>query len=108
MSLRRYVDVTSANAARILGLYPRKGAIQVGSDADLCLLDTSQNRKLTRQDFHVADYSPWEGWEITAWPSTTVLRGKVIVDRGQLLGRPGDGQWLPRKINPEVLQRPAL
>jgi dihydropyrimidinase len=108
MSLRRYVDVTSTNAARILGLYPRKGAIQVGSDADLAILDTSLQRKLTGTDFHVADYSPWEGWEITAWPSTTILRGRVIVDNGQLLGSTDYGQWLPRKIDPEVLQRPVV
>jgi dihydropyrimidinase len=108
MSLQRYVDVTSTNAARILGLYPRKGVIQVGSDADLILLDTSHQRKLTMSDFHVADYSPWEGWEITAWPTTTILRGQVIVDEGQLLGRPGNGQWLWRKIDPEVLRRPVL
>ena len=108
MSLQRYVDVTSTNAARILGLYPRKGVIQVGSDADLTLLDTSLHRKLTASDFHVADYSPWEGWEITAWPSTTILRGQVIVDNGRLLARPGTGQWLPRKIEPEVLQHPVV
>jgi dihydropyrimidinase len=107
MSVRRFVDVTSTNAARILGLYPRKGAIQIGSDADFAILDTAQRRKLSRQDFHVADYSPWEGWEITAWPTTTILRGRVIVDNGRLLGKPGDGEWLPRKVNPEVLQRPV-
>jgi dihydropyrimidinase len=108
MSLRRYVDVTSANAARILGLYPRKGAIQVGCDADLAILRTGQRRRLTRADFHVADYSPWEGWEISAWPTTTILRGRVIVDQGQLIGRPGDGQFVARRIDPEVLARPAL
>lgn len=108
MSLRRYVDVTSTNAARILGLFPRKGAIQIGSDADLALLDTSLHRALGPSDFHVADYSPWEGWQVTAWPTTTILRGRVIVDQGQLLGRPGEGQWLPRKIAAEVLARPVL
>jgi dihydropyrimidinase len=108
MSLRRYVDVTSTNAARILGLYPRKGVIQVGSDADLAILQTDQQRQLTRADFHVADYSPWEGWEITAWPTTTILRGQVIADNGKLHGKPGQGQWLARKIDAEVLQRPVL
>jgi dihydropyrimidinase len=108
MSLQRFVDVTSTNAARILGMYPRKGVIQVGSDADLCVFDTSVRKKLTREDFHVADYSPWEGWEVTGWPKTTILRGRVIVDSGRLLGKPGDGQWLPRHIAPEVLQRPVL
>jgi dihydropyrimidinase len=108
MSPRRYVDVTSTNAARILGLYPRKGVIQVGSDADLAILQTNQRRRLTRADFHVADYSPWEGWEISAWPTTTILRGRVIVDNGKLQGRPGDGEFVPRKIEPEILRRAAL
>jgi dihydropyrimidinase len=108
MSLRRFVDVTSTNASRILGLYPRKGVIQVGSDADLALLDTHERRRLTMADFHVADYSPWEGWEISAWPTTTILRGRVITHDGKLIGRPGDGQFLPRKIDPDVLARPVI
>ena len=107
MTLRQFVDVTSTNAARILGLYPRKGVIAVGSDADLALLDTHERRRLTMADFHVADYSPWEGWEVTAWPIMTILRGRPITDKGNLLGRPGDGQFIPRKIDPSVLQRPA-
>ncbi|MBV9174807.1 MAG: amidohydrolase family protein [Chloroflexi bacterium] len=108
MSPRRFVDVTSSNAARIFGLYPRKGVIAIGSDADLTLMDTRQSRRLTRADFHVADYSPWENWEVTAWPTTTILRGQPIVHAGQLLGKPGYGQLLPRKIDPELLQRPVL
>jgi dihydropyrimidinase len=108
MSLRQYVDVTSTNAARLYGLYPRKGVIAVGSDADLTLLDTRLHRRLTSADFHVADYSPWEDWEVTAWPTTTILRGRPIVRDGQLLGGPGDGELVPRKITSAVLERPAL
>jgi dihydropyrimidinase len=108
MSLRQFVDVTSTNAARIFGLYPRKGVIALGSDADLTLMDTGQRRRLTMADFHVADYSPWEGWEITAWPTTTISKGRVITHDGTLLGKPGDGEWVPRKIDPDILQRPAL
>jgi dihydropyrimidinase len=107
MSLRQYVDVTSANAARIYGLYPAKGVIQVGSDADLAILETHPARALTMADFHVADYSPWQGWQVTAWPTTTILRGRVIADRGQLHGKPGDGQFVSRKIDNKVLSRPA-
>ena len=108
MSLRQFVDVTSTNAARILGLYPRKGVIAVGSDADLALIDTNQRRKLTMADFHVADYSPWDGWEITAWPRTTIVRGRVITDQGRLLAQPGFGEFIPRKIDQSILQRAAL
>jgi dihydropyrimidinase len=108
MSLRQFVDVTSTNAAKIFGLHPRKGVIAVGSDADLTLMDTRQKRRLTMADFHVADYSPWEGWEITGWPTTTILRGCVLTHNGTQRAQPGEGQWLPRKIEPHILERPAL
>jgi dihydropyrimidinase len=107
MSLERFADVTSTNAARIMGLYPRKGVIAPGSDADLCLIDPSVSRRLKREDFHVADYSPWEDWEIKGWPSMTVLRGKVIVENGRLNAELGFGQLVPRKIDPVILRRPA-
>ena len=107
MSLQRYADVTSANAARILGLYPRKGVIAPGSDADLVLIDPSIDKTLSREDFHVSDYSPWEGWHVRGWPVTTVLRGKVIVENGRMTGKLGDGQLIPRKIDPMILRRPA-
>jgi dihydropyrimidinase len=108
MSLRRFVDVTSTNAARLFGLYPRKGVIAVGSDADFALIDISRARRLTRADFHVADYSPWEGWQVTAWPTTTILRGRAIVRNGTLLGRPGDGHLVKRSIEPHLLAQPFL
>ncbi|MBI1848104.1 MAG: amidohydrolase family protein [Candidatus Rokubacteria bacterium] len=107
MSLARFADVTSSNAAKIFGLYPRKGAIAPGSDADLCFIDPAVRKTLTRDDFHVTDYSPWEGWSVTGWPVTTILRGKVIVDGGRLLGSTTDGRSLSRKIDPSVLRRPA-
>jgi dihydroorotase-like cyclic amidohydrolase len=107
MTLGRFVDVTSANAARIMGLYPRKGAIAPGSDADLCVIDPSVSRRLARDDFHVADYSPWEGWEVKGWPSMTILRGRVIVENGRLNGGTGAGKLIPRKIDPVFLRRPA-
>jgi len=107
MSLERFAAVTSTNAARILGLYPRKGAIAAGSDADLVLIDPALRKTLTRGDFHVSDYSPWEGWEVQGWPVATILRGRVLVEGGRLLGDVRDGQLVPRKISAEVLQRPA-
>ncbi|MBI4337334.1 MAG: amidohydrolase family protein [Chloroflexi bacterium] len=107
MSLQRFAEVTSTNAARILGLYPRKGAIAPGSDADITVIDPSVHKKLTKEDFHLSDYSPWEGWEVQGWPVTTVLRGKVIVDKGRLLGSLTDGQLMPRKIDPAVLKAPV-
>ncbi len=108
MSLERFADVTSTNAAKLLGLYPRKGAIAVGSDADFAIIDPSIRKPLTISDLHVRDYSPWEGWEIQGWPTTVILRGKVMVDGGELRGGPNDGQLILRKIDPAVLQKPAF
>jgi dihydropyrimidinase len=108
MSLEDYVAVTSTNAAKLLGLYPRKGVIAVGSDADITIIDPALKKTLTMADLHLRDYSPWEGWQIEGWPTTVILRGKVMVDNGQLLGSPNDGQLIPRKIDPAVLRRPAF
>jgi len=107
MSLERFVNVTSTNVAKILGLYPKKGALAPGSDADIVLIDPSIRRPLTKADFHVSDYSPWEGWNVLGWPVTTVLRGKVIVDGGKLYGDPNDGQLVKRRIAGDVLSRPV-
>jgi dihydropyrimidinase len=104
-SLEKFVDLVSTNAARILGLYPRKGAIAVGSDADIVVLDTSKRRTVRAQDLHEADYSPWEGKEVGAWPSVTVLRGKVMVAEGKFHGDLKDGRYLKRKISPQILER---
>ncbi len=107
MSLTRFADITSTNAARIFGLYPRKGVIAPGSDADLALIDPSIRKTLTRDDFHVSDYSPWEGWAVEGWPVTTIRRGRVVVERGRLLADARDGRLLPRRIAGDVLARPV-
>ena len=100
-SLEKFVDLVSTNAAKIMGLYPRKGALTAGADADIVVLDPSRRFVLTKEMLHESDYSPWEGHEMLAWPTTTVLRGKVVVDGGQFLGDLKDGQFLPRKISEE-------
>jgi dihydropyrimidinase len=107
MSLQRFVDITSANAAKIMGLYPRKGVIAPGSDADLVLIDPNVRKRLDGSDFHISDYSIWEGFEIQGWPVTTILRGKVVVENGEFSAAQGGGQRLPRKVDPEYTNRPA-
>jgi dihydropyrimidinase len=107
-SLADFVGLVSSNAARIMGLYPRKGALAIGSDADIVLLDPRARRVLRKEDLHETDYTPWEGHEVAAWPSMTILRGKIVVDNGAFLASPSDGQFLPRKIPDEVRARPAL
>jgi dihydropyrimidinase len=107
-SLPRYVDLVSTNAAKLMGLYPRKGAIAVGSDADITILDPTRRGQMRAADLHQTDYTPWEGHEINAWPVLTMLRGTVKVEDGRYLGKPGDGQYLKRKLAPEVVAGPLL
>jgi dihydropyrimidinase len=107
MSLERFAAVTSTNAAKILGLYPKKGVIAPGSDADIAIIDPSIKKTLAREDFHVSDYSPWEGWAIQGWPVTTILRGRVVVENRRLVSDSREGKLVARKIAGEVLRRPA-
>jgi dihydropyrimidinase len=89
-------------------MYPQKGAIAVGSDADIVLFDPDLNKKLTLDDLHAdSDYSIWEGFECRGYPIMTILRGQVIVEDGKLAGSSSDGRWLQRKVAPSVLARPA-
>jgi dihydropyrimidinase len=106
MSLQRFVDVTSANCARIMGLYPRKGVLAPGSDADVTLIDPTIRKRLTMDDFHISDYSIWEDFEIEGWPVMTIMRGAVAVEDGQLMASAGRGQWISRKVDREVTNRP--
>ena len=106
-TLGRFVDLTSTNAARIMGLYPRKGAIAAGSDADIAILDPSAGRALRNEDLHESDYSPWEGYEVAAWPAITILRGKTVVENKQFYGDAKDGRRIERKIADSILSGPA-
>mgnify|MGYP003386593520 CR=1 FL=1 len=107
-SLEQFVDTTSSNAARIMGMYPRKGAIAVGSDADITVLDPDEKRIVRKEDLHETDYSPWEGHEVSVWPTMTVLRGKIMVENGDFHGAESDGQYLKRSIADAIRQGPAL
>ncbi|HEY1260440.1 MAG TPA: amidohydrolase family protein [Stellaceae bacterium] len=107
-SLSDFVGLVSSNAAKIMGLYPRKGAIAVGSDADIVVLDPRQRHIVRAAEMHEADYSPWEGRDLAVWPSLTMLRGKIVVENGAFAGTLGDGQFLPRKIPEEIRTRPVV
>ena len=100
ISLNRFVELTSTNHAKLYGLYPKKGSIGVGFDADIVLWDP--NRKETiRQEIlhHGADYTPWEGFEVTGWPVLTLLRGQVVAENGAIVGKKGRGQVLDRALS---------
>ena len=108
MSLERFVAVTLTNAAKVLGLYPHKGAIAPGSDADIVVFDPSVRKTLGAADLHSSDCSAWEGWEVHGWPEVVLLRGKVVVDRGKFLGQLGDGKSVARKLAAATQNRPAV
>ncbi len=107
-SLNRFVELVSSNAAKVMGLYPRKGAIATGSDADITIMDPSRRGKVHAADLHETDYTPWEGHDIFAWPIVTILRGKVMVENGQYFASPTDGRYLKRKIGADILSGAAL
>ena len=89
-------------------MYPQKGVIAVGSDADFAIWDLNLRKKLTLDDLHAdSDYSIWEGFECHGYPISTILRGKVIVEDGKLLGSTSDGRWIKRKVAPSVLAQPV-
>jgi dihydropyrimidinase len=98
----------SSNAARIMGLYPRKGALAAGSDADIVLLQTGIEKTIRAADLHETDYTPWEGHVVTAWPTTTILHGNVVVEDGAFHGDLKHGQFLKRKVADEIRSRPAV
>jgi dihydropyrimidinase len=106
-TLEKFVDLVSTNAAKVMGLYPRKGAIAAGSDADIAVLDPSQRLTIRKEMLHEQDYSPWEGHEVYAWPCLTLLRGKVVVEDGKFSGHVNDGKYLFRKIS-EAIRSGAL
>lgn len=97
LSLERFVAVTATNAARIFGLYPRKGAIEVGSDADVVVWDPDASRTLTTGDVvGRSDFTLYEGWQVTGWPDVTIRRGEVVYADGEVTAGPGSGAWVRR------------
>ena len=97
LSLERIAELCAANPARYHNLYPKKGAVMVGSDADFAIVDIAKERKVELKKLHTAqDFNPEEGMKLKGWPECTILRGKVIFEKGKIVGEPGDGQYLMR------------
>jgi dihydropyrimidinase len=104
ITAKQFVALTATNPARVFGLYPRKGALQEGSDADIVIWDPK--RRLTYgvdSAHHRTDYNLYEGLELSGFPEKVFLRGNLIVDGGRWLGRPGMGRFLARRPGAEVL-----
>ena len=97
LSLNQFVAVTSTAAARLFGLYPQKGTIAPGADADLVLFDPNREVTIAAGALHQnCDYTPYEGFRVKGWPSTVLSRGEVIVRDGEFVATPGRGRFLKR------------
>ncbi|MET3805934.1 dihydropyrimidinase [Nakamurella sp. UYEF19] len=105
ISLERWIDVCCTTPARMFGMYPRKGVIAPGSDADIVIYDPAGHTSIGLDKTHHMrmDYSAWEGYEIDGHVDTVISRGRVIVDGGEYLGKPGDGQFIKRALSQNLL-----
>ena len=97
ISLNKFVEVCSTNAAKIFGMYPKKGTIAVGSDADILVFDPEKEHTISAETHHMnCDYSGYEGWEVTGKTELVLLRGQVAIENEECKLKPGDGQFIPR------------
>jgi dihydropyrimidinase len=99
ISLRRFVDLCCTNPAKIFGVYPEKGVIREGADADIVIIDPAKKTILRRGELHAnVDYTAYEGMELNGYPVCTISRGDVIVRDGVFNGKPGRGNFLKRGL----------
>ena len=98
ISLQKFVEVNSTNAAKIFGMFPQKGIIGIGSDADIVLFDPNEKHVISASSHHMnVDYSAYEGVEVTGKVKTVLLRGKVAVENNQVQVEKGFGRFVKRK-----------
>lgn len=110
IELSEFVALTATNAAKLYGLYPRKGTIAVGSDADLVVWDADREVTISQSLLHDAmDYTPYEGRRVKGWPAMTFLRGQAVWENGAFAGAAGQGRFLKCDISPAArpLGRPV-
>jgi dihydropyrimidinase len=97
ISLNRFVELTSTSPAKIFGLFPRKGTIAPGSDADIVIFDPAKTQRLAAATLHMnVDYNPYEGREVTGVTETVLSRGRIVIDNGTFTGKAGSGSFLKR------------
>jgi dihydropyrimidinase len=94
--VRRFVELTAERPAKLFGLFPKKGVIAPGSDADIVLIDPGANHTIQQGGLHSeCDYSVWDGWRCPGYPVTTMLRGEILVEDGEWVGQEGTGEFTP-------------
>ena len=99
ISIEKLVQLTSTNASKIFGMYPKKGIIANGSDADIVLINLKKERKVTSELFGgFSDYVVYEGWKLKGWPAKTFVRGQMVSDEMEILGKPGYGEMIKRPV----------
>ncbi len=104
ISLHKFVEVTSTNAAKLFGMYPQKGTIAIGTDADIVIFDPNKKHTISAKTHHMnVDYSGYEGWEVTGKNETVLLRGKIAIDQGKVTIPMGYGQFVKRKKSTGIL-----
>jgi dihydropyrimidinase len=97
ITINEFVALTSTNAAKIYGLYPRKGSLAIGSDADIAIWDPEWVRTIKQEMLHDnVDYTPYEGMEVKGWPKIVINRGRMVVEEETLKVNRGSGKFLPR------------
>lgn len=109
ISINKFVEITSTNAAKIFGLYPKKGVLYVGSDADVVILDPKLEKNITTEEStYGMDWYPYEGMRVKGYPVATISKGKIIYEEGEFMGKAGDGEFLKRSLNPDLFKRPIV
>lgn len=97
ISLEKFVQITSANAAKVFGMYPQKGTIAVGSDADIVIFDPEKEVTVTQSMLHEnVDYTPYEGFKLKGYPVMTMSKGDVVAENGNFVGKEGAGKFIKR------------
>jgi dihydropyrimidinase len=108
IDLATFIAIGATNAAKLMGLWPQKGTIAIGADADIAIWDPARRVTLTNAIMHHGvDYTPYEGMEVSGWPITTLCRGTVIADEGVIHGPTGHGNFLPRGAYAPVAEQTA-
>jgi dihydropyrimidinase len=109
ISLNRMVELLATNPAKLFGLYPRKGTLAVGSDADVVIFDPEKTVTISAKGHHSkVDYNLYEGTQVQGSPEIVLLRGNVLVEGDQLVAKPGIGQFVRRAKFGEELKPAAL
>jgi allantoinase len=103
LSISRLVEMYSTKPAQLFGLYPERGVLQPGSIADIAVVDLNARATIEGAKLHSkAKHTPFESWEVQGLPTHTIVNGQVVYREGEILGKPGDGRWVPSQHGPSV------